>query len=124
MLSRPLLTTVALGSIIVATACSSKSRESDFSDPNAPGSSGSGAGTFRPDGGGTSDVVNTVPCDDAIGGRTNPADYAKSLGLCSSVEKDGYGLVSAKFTRGYGRDDAPKAEQHGMLPKFGNIIKP
>jgi len=32
--------------------------------------------------------------------------------------------VSAKFTKGYKLGDAPATAQHGVLPKFGDVIKP
>jgi hypothetical protein len=32
--------------------------------------------------------------------------------------------VSAKFTRGYSREEPPQTDQHGIHPKFGDVIKP
>ena len=69
-------------------------------------------------------VDNAVVCDGMLTGDGSPEDFARSMGICQTAAKNGYGLVSAKFTRGHGRDDAPKAEQHGVLPKFGNVLKP
>ena len=69
-------------------------------------------------------VDNVVTCDSALVGDGSPEDFARSMGICQTATKNGYGLVSAKFTRGHGRDDAPKAQQHGVLPKFGNVLKP
>jgi len=69
-------------------------------------------------------IDNPPTCDEGLAATGSAEDFAKSIGLCATAAKDGYGLVSAKFTRGFGRDDAPKAEQHGVLPKFGDVIKP
>ena len=33
-------------------------------------------------------------------------------------------MISADFTNGYGSTTAPNAQQHGLLPKFGNVVKP
>lgn len=70
-------------------------------------------------------VDNPPTCDDGLAATGGSAeDFAKALGICATASKDGYGLVSAEYTRGYKRNDAPKAEQHGVLPKFGNVVKP
>jgi hypothetical protein len=69
-------------------------------------------------------IDNVVTCDSALTGDGSPEDFARSMGICQNATTNGYGLVSAKFTRGHGRDDAPKAQQHGVLPKFGNVLKP
>jgi hypothetical protein len=60
-------------------------------------------------------VDNPPSCDDSPG--SSAADFAKAIGICATVDKDGYGLVSASFTQGVG-------DQHGVLPKFGNVLKP
>ena len=132
MESRALLTTVALPTLaaaLVAVACGSSSG-SGFDNPNgSSGSSGASSGVFNTGDAGSSggpngtNVGNTPPCDDAVTGGT-AADYAKAMGLCTNAATDGFGLVSAAFTRGYGRTDEPKAEQHGVLPKFGAVIRP
>ena len=128
MRNRALVSVFALLSSVAA--CSSSAGNSGFNDPNGGSSGSSGSsGTFgSPDGGssGTTtggNVGNTPPCDDTVSGGT-AADYAKAMGLCTSATTDGYGLVSATFTRGYGRTDEPKMEQHGILQKFGDVIRP
>lgn len=64
------------------------------------------------------------PCDSTATGNT-AEDFAHAIGLCDEAASGkGYGLVKAEFTRGYGRNDAPKDEQHGVLGKFGSVIKP
>ena len=128
MPSRATAIVVTLASVLLA--CSSSPKDSGFVDPNAgpDGPSSSSGGFGGPDGGKDGgpttgkEVGNTPPCDDVAGSAA--ADHAKAMGLCSSAATDGFGLVSATFTRGYNRTDAPKAEQHGVLPKFGDVIRP
>ena len=74
------------------------------------------------DGDGT--VDNPPTCDDGLSETGTAADFAKALGICATADKDGYGLVSAKFTRGHGNTQAPSPSQAGVLPKFGNVLKP
>jgi hypothetical protein len=69
-------------------------------------------------------VDNVEVCDTALANDGSAEDFAKTMGVCQAAQQRGFGLVSAKFTRGFGRDDAPMAEQHGILPKFGNVLKP
>ena len=69
-------------------------------------------------------VDNAVTCDAALTSGASAEDFAKSLGICDTAANRGFGLVSARFTRGYNREDAPMAEQHGVLEKFGNVLKP
>lgn len=68
-------------------------------------------------------VDNAKPCDSAATGAS-AEDFAHTMGICDDAAKRGFGLVSATFTRGHGRDDAPMAAQHGTLDKFGNVLKP
>ncbi|MBX3190603.1 MAG: choice-of-anchor L domain-containing protein [Labilithrix sp.] len=69
-------------------------------------------------------IDNVPTCDSTIRSDGSAADFAKAMGICDAASTKGFGLVSAKFTRGHGRDDAPMAEQHGVLQKFGNVLKP
>lgn len=73
------------------------------------------------DGDGT--VDNPTACDDGAG-NSSAEDFAHAMGICDAANDKGFGLVSAVFTQGYQRTDAPKAEQHGVLPKFGNVLVP
>lgn len=68
-------------------------------------------------------VDNAASCDASATGTT-AADFAHAMGICDDAAKRGFGLVSAKFTRGHARDDAPMAAQHGILDKFGNVLRP
>ena len=67
-------------------------------------------------------VDNRIVCDEASTGAT-AEDFAKTMGICNNAAT-GFGLVSATFTRGYKRTDAPMAQQHAALGKFGNVLKP
>ncbi len=57
------------------------------------------------------------PCDNGLAITGDAAAFAKSIGLCK-------GVVSATFTQGYNNTTAPSNDQHGILTKFGNVIKP
>ncbi len=61
--------------------------------------------------------VENGSCDSAPAGSGSVGDFAKAIGLCSSV-------VSAAYTNGYLSNSAPSANQHGILPKFGDVIRP
>jgi hypothetical protein len=134
------------GSAAALLACSSKTDRSGFGEGSSGGSVGSSGGTFDDaDGGGKGcvpdpknydipgngcdddgdgTVDNPPTCDGSLSAGGTAEDFAKAMGICASASKDGYGLVSASFTRGYGRGDSSKAEQHGILPKFGDVIQP
>lgn len=128
------------------TACSSSSN-SGFggADPNAPAGSENGFGDGTGDGGtkpcvpnkanfdipgnGCDDdddgkVDNPPACDSSLPQNGGAEDFARALGICTKASEKGYGLVSAKFSRGYASSRDGNAEQHGILPKFGNVIKP
>ncbi len=51
-------------------------------------------------------------------------DFARAIGICQKAADRGFGLVSATYTRGYNRTDEPKPQQHGVLSKFGSVLKP
>ncbi len=73
------------------------------------------------DGDGT--VDNPEVCDDGESGDTAES-LSRGIGICTKASERGYGLVSAKLTRGWQRSDAPHVEQHSLLPKFGNLLEP
>ena len=129
-----------------AFACSSEGNR-DFGDPSDPGSSGGILGGGGGDGGGggvtcspnpanydvpgnncdddgDGTVDNPPSCDTGLSGAGTAEQFAQALGICTKAADKGYGLVSATFQRGHGVSQAPKNEQHGLLPKFGNVIKP
>ncbi len=149
MVRASMLGLAVLGAAGVVFACSSSTREGPGQDDESS-SGGASSGTFGggADGGrvpgatcvpnpsnydvpgnncdddGDGTVDNPPTCDTSLAPTGSAEDFAKSMGICTKASDKGYGLVSATFTRGYNRTDAPKAEQHGILPKFGNVIKP
>ncbi|HVH41347.1 MAG TPA: choice-of-anchor L domain-containing protein [Labilithrix sp.] len=68
-------------------------------------------------------IDNAPTCDADATGNT-ASEFAHAIGICDHANGRGFGLVSAAFTQGYGRSDAPRDEQHGLLPKFGNVLRP
>ncbi len=147
----PSLVLVSAALVATSFACSS-SRESGFEDGSSSGSSGTSSGSSGfggTDGGGSSGglpcipdpknaeipgngcdddgdgVVDNAPsCDDSLAEAGSAEEFARAMGICTKASDKGYGLVSATFTRGYNRQDAPKPQQHGVLPKFGDVIVP
>ncbi|MBX3264041.1 MAG: choice-of-anchor L domain-containing protein [Labilithrix sp.] len=71
---------------------------------------------------GDGEVDNPPSCDGAVG--SSAADFARAMGICDDASERGFGLVSATFTQGYGTLAAPKPEQHGVLSKFGDVLRP
>lgn len=51
-------------------------------------------------------------------------ELARAMGINNDASTDGFGLVAAELTRGFDDDSAPEAEQHGILTKFGDVLKP
>lgn len=96
------------------------------SDP-AAGTLG-GAGPADDDGGAavtTGAVDVTAACDTALAvDDSNAASFAKAIGICTTAAAQGFGLVSASYSRAFGSTALPHAGQWGLLPKFGNVIKP
>ncbi len=57
-------------------------------------------------------------------GDSEAVRFAKALGICTRADTDGYGLVSASFSKAFGSAAPPADGQWGMLKKFGAVIKP
>ena len=136
----------------VLFACSGSNSRSGFDDGSSGGSSGNGSSGGNGFGGGDDGgpggaacvpnpanaeipdnncdddgdgIVDNVPtCDTGLSQNGTAEDMAKAIGICDKAASRGFGLVSATFTRGYGRTDAPQDGQHGILGKFGDVIKP
>lgn len=139
------LSSALLGSLVLL-ACSGKDRASGFDDPNGGGPNTGGGVLGGGDGGSGKPCVpnaanydipdnncdddddgtvdNPPSCDASLSQGGAAEDFAKAIGICTTAQSAGYGLVSAVYTRGYNRTDKPRDEQHGILPKFGNVIKP
>jgi hypothetical protein len=143
---------LVLGGALFAFACSG-GRDGFVPDTSAtdPASSSGAPGTFKGDAGaggvpahacvpdpanydfpgnncdddGDGTIDNPPTCDGALPRVGSAEEFARAIGLCAKAsDKGGWGLVSAKYTRGFGRDDEPMADQHGVLPKFGDVVKP
>ena len=139
---------VSLAACAVAYGCSSETGRSGFGDGTSSGSSGASSGilgggeaggggkTCTPspsnydipgnncDDDGDGKIDNPPTCDDSLSQGGDGEDFARALGICQTAKTDGYGFVSAEFTQGYNRNDSPNSAQHGILSKFGNILKP
>ncbi len=70
-------------------------------------------------------VVDNAPaCDTGLPLTGDAMQFAKALGLCQMASAGKWGIVSAVYTDSFGSSMAPVAEQHGILSKFGNVLKP
>lgn len=92
----------------------------------------------RSDGG--TGLGSTAPCDDALPSYGSAAQFARAIGICGDAPKDGFGLVSARFTTAYVDgdggvgtaldpalrqfNDAGTSPQAGVLPRFGDVLLP
>jgi hypothetical protein len=76
------------------------------------------------DGNGSVDDVTTCDSTTSLSGTGAAGDFAKAIGLCDSASSRGFGVVTASYSKGYGMTDAPHAGQWGILPKYGDVIKP
>jgi hypothetical protein len=70
-------------------------------------------------------IDTTPPCDMGLAvDDSDPANFARALGICTNAVSAGYGLVSAVYSNAYGSTTPPHAGQWGLLPKFGSVIVP
>jgi hypothetical protein len=69
-------------------------------------------------------VDNVPSCDDDLDIEGDAEDFAKALGICQKAEGDKWGLVSASFAASYGSTIPADDRQHGILRKFGKVLKP
>ena len=101
-----------------------------FQDPDASlnGGDGGNGGGCNPDPGnfdvpgnncdddGDGKVDNAPSCDGQLPLTGSASQFAQSIGLCQMSSGSSWGVVSATYAQGV-------AEQHGILSKFGNVIK-
>jgi hypothetical protein len=143
----PLIVLFGLAASMATAASCASPREGGFvDDAGTGGDAGGNGGVFDPvdagsttcvpdpanydipgngcddDGDGT--VDNPPACDSALAENGSAEDFARALGICTKASDKGYGLVSATFTQGYDRTDAPEPKQHGVLSRFGAVIRP
>ncbi len=69
-------------------------------------------------------IDDVAACDDGLAIDGTAGDFAKAIGVCDVAASRGFGLVSASYSNGYGRADAPQQGQWGLLPKFGSSLTP
>lgn len=70
---------------------------------------------------------NVGSCDSSLAWDANATSFAKAIGICKAFggkTKGKWGLVSAEYTNGFKSTAAPGAGQHGILGKFGSVLKP
>lgn len=140
---------LSLSLLVATSACSSSKESSGFGTSKDPNEAKAPSGQFGDTGNGPNgkptgecvkdpsfyDVPNDNCDNDGDGTVDNPPscdtsagssaeDFAHALGICDEASKRGFGLVSASFSQGYNVTDAPKEEQHGVLSKFGNVLRP
>jgi hypothetical protein len=94
-----------------------------FGSSSSGGSSSGGGGATGGDGG-VGPIHVTPPCDPGIPMEGDAFDFAKSIGICTSAQQDGYGIVNATYQNAFGSSNPPAAGQWGLLPSFGAVIRP
>lgn len=130
---------------VALAACSTAVGRESFKEPSEDDNA-AGAQTGRADADGgpsisASDAEVTPPaapgseidlsaveaCDQDLDVDGNVDAFLKAIGLCKRAEKDGeeWGVIDAKFTTKLGSNSTNNdAGQHGILPKFGDILTP
>lgn len=75
------------------------------------------------DGDGTKD--NTDGCDASLSMTGSAPAFAQAIGICKDAKGGStWGLIRAEYRKGYNEMGGAIAEQFGILPKFGNVLKP
>lgn len=69
-------------------------------------------------------IDNVTVCDMGVPADGNAQIFAQSLGICQSATGTKWGIVSAAYANSHAGSDAPADAQHGVLPKFGNVLTP
>ena len=73
---------------------------------------------------GDGQVDNVTVCDTGLAASGDAMAFAKSIGLCQQASGAKWGVVSATYTNSHTANTPPNDAQHGILPKFGNVVKP
>ncbi len=66
-------------------------------------------------------------CDTGLAVNGDANAFVKALGVCNvaaNATDKKWGVISASYTKGYNQSAAPADGQHGLLGKFGNMVKP
>jgi hypothetical protein len=117
------------------SSSSSGSSGGGTGDTSGSASSDGGFGTFGDGGGGggaaQDGVVGDGPvdvtpaCDTGLAiDDPSAADFAQAIGICTTAASQGYGLVSATYSKAFGSTAPPHDGQWGLLPSFGPAVKP
>jgi len=72
-------------------------------------------------------VDNVFVCDANLPATGAASLFAQALGLCQAASGPNdakWGVISATYTNSHAGSGAPNDLQHGILPKFGNVIVP
>jgi hypothetical protein len=149
-----LLSLLSLSSAVVVVACSGSPSDSGFGHSGSSGGgsgggsggSGSSSGTIDTgddDGspgmfgsssggaeggvtgdGGMGQVDKTPSCDKGLPIDGAATSFANAIGICTTAAGQGFGLVSASYSKAFGSSSPPANGQWGLLPGFGNVITP
>ncbi|MGH7286128.1 MAG: choice-of-anchor L domain-containing protein [Polyangiaceae bacterium] len=139
------------GLALIVAACSG-SKGSGFGGPNDGTGDGTGNGTSPGAFGGSGDggapaecnpgpsnydvpgdgcdndgdgtVDNPATCDSSLPANGDASAFVQALGICQMADDTHWGLVSAKYTNGYGDTGSPGAGQHNIASSFGSAITP
>jgi hypothetical protein len=69
-------------------------------------------------------VDNVTVCDMGLANAGDAPTFVKALGLCQMADATHWGVVSATYSDGFNRTNAPGAGQHGISSTFGSVIVP
>lgn len=69
-------------------------------------------------------VDNPASCDDSLPANGDASAFVQALGVCQMADSGHWGLVSAKYTNGFGASGNPGDGQHSIRPGFGSGITP
>ncbi len=119
------LSVAGVGALLFA--CSSSSSSKGFTDLEGGPGGGFGVGSDGGSGGGGIpgvQVDKSAACDMGLAVDGDATSFAKAIGICKTAAMDGYGLVSAQYSKAYGSANPPVKGQWGLLPKFGDVIVP
>lgn len=75
---------------------------------------------------GAIDLDAVEPCDQDLPVDGDVEQFLKAIGLCKMTDEDSgeWGVISAKFTKGVNTTSNARNDQHGILPKFGDVLTP
>ena len=105
-------------------ACSDTSTPTDGAVPCVPNPANYDIPGNGCDDDGDGKVDNVVVCDTSLPANGTAMQMAQAMGLCQQSSSGSWGVVSAKFTQGYGNSTAPASQQTSILGTFGSALKP